>query len=189
MNRQRTVSASPVGNESDIRLRIIAAIFSSATRQWNILGLTSRLRGLVLVAIMAPATVMAGDLRPFTTDGCSVFPDGTSEHHSLWSACCVKHDVAYWQGGSSDERRVADEALAQCVRAVGRPKTASLMLAGVRMGGTPYLPTSYRWGYGWPFFRGYKKLSEQERQEVNRQLKTQQAMLDAILERLETENE
>jgi hypothetical protein len=40
------------------------------------------------------------------------------------------------------------------------------MLNGVRVGGTPYLPTSFRWGYGWPYLRGYKVLTAQEKKQV-----------------------
>lgn len=40
------------------------------------------------------------------------------------------------------------------------------MLAGVRVGGTPYLPTMFRWGYGWPYPRGYKALTDEERQQI-----------------------
>jgi hypothetical protein len=36
------------------------------------------------------------------------------------------------------------------------------MLAGVRIGGTPYLPTRFRWGYGWPWPRGYRALTPAE---------------------------
>ena len=36
------------------------------------------------------------------------------------------------------------------------------MYQAVRVGGSPHFPTWYRWGYGWPTGRGYKKLSEQE---------------------------
>lgn len=144
---------------------------------------------LLLVFALLPAAALADDLRPFTTDGCSSFPDGTSGHHSLWSACCVHHDVAYWKGGTRIERRIADEALAQCVASVGKPKTARLMLAGVRLGGTPYLPTSYRWGYGWPYPRGYKALTEEERRQVERQLEAQKEMLEKTLEKIRTENQ
>jgi len=143
----------------------------------------------LVLALLLPAVASAGDLRPFTTDGCSSFPDGTSEHHWLWSACCVNHDIAYWKGGTRSERRVADKVLAQCVASVGKPKTARLMLAGVRIGGTPYLPTSYRWGYGWPYPRGYKSLTEKEQMEVQQQLDAQKKMLATILERIEAENE
>lgn len=112
-------------------------------------------------------------LKPFTSDGCSAFPDGTFEQQELWLGCCTAHDLAYWQGGTYNDRVVADRALKACVERVGEPEIAALMLAGVRVGGTPYLPTKFRWAYGWPFWRGYKKLNAQERRQV-------QMMLDKI---------
>jgi hypothetical protein len=42
------------------------------------------------------------------------------------------------------------------------PAVAILMLAGVRVGGTPYLPTDFRWGYGWNYPRFYGPLTEGE---------------------------
>ena len=106
------------------------------------------------------------DLKAFSTDGCSAFPDGTSDQEQLWLSCCIRHDFAYWQGGSREQREQADVELEACVTGVGEPAIASLMLAGVRVGGTPHLPTRFRWGYGWPYLRGYKALTEGERQEV-----------------------
>ena len=108
----------------------------------------------------------AGDLKPFTSDGCSSFPDGTFDQNKLWLGCCIQHDIAYWKGGSSEEREIADQELQACVAKVGKPEIAKLMLAGVRVGGTPYLPTTFRWGYGWPYFRGYKSLSKDDLDEV-----------------------
>jgi hypothetical protein len=66
-------------------------------------------------------------------------------------------------GGTKEERLKADHELRDCVAAVGEPKTAELMLRGVRVGGTPYLPTSWRWGYGWRYFRGYKPLTDSDK--------------------------
>jgi hypothetical protein len=106
------------------------------------------------------------ELKPFTSDGCSLFPDGTVEQQELWLTCCVAHDFDYWQGGSATQRERSDARLKQCVKEVGEPIIASMMLAGVRVGGSPYLPTPFRWGYGWPYPRGYKVLSESERQQV-----------------------
>ncbi len=56
--------------------------------------------------------------------------------------------------------------LRRCVAQVGEKKIAFLMLAGVRAGGTPYLPTAFRWGYGWPYPRFYGPLSEEEQQQI-----------------------
>ena len=92
-----------------------------------------------------------------------MFPNGTSERKDLWLNCCIKHDHKYWMGGTKTERLKADIGLRDCVATVGEPKTAELMLKGVRVGGSPYLPTSWRWGYGWHYCRGYKPLTEIEK--------------------------
>lgn len=119
---------------------------------------------MILAGVVTIA--QAGALRPFASDGCSAFPDGTAAHQRLWLECCVEHDRAYWQGGTYRQRQRADERLRQCVAAVGEPEIARLMLAGVRVGGTPYLPTTFRWGYGWPYPRGYRALSAAEQAEA-----------------------
>ena len=110
--------------------------------------------------------VNAENIKPFTSDGCSSFPDGTFEHNQLWLSCCTAHDYAYWQGGTYQERLVADKELQQCVAKVGEPHIANLMLAGVRVGGSPYLPTSFRWGYGWSYPRWYKVLTDAEQKQI-----------------------
>jgi len=73
-------------------------------------------------------------------------------------------------GGTYQERLEADRELKACVAQVGEPIIAKIMLAGVRVGGTPYLPTTFRWGYGWPYLRGYKALTKEERELVNKML-------------------
>lgn len=119
---------------------------------------------LILTGVIHAAN--AGDLAPFKSDGCSAFPDGTLEQNNLWLNCCVEHDKAYWKGGTYQERENTDNVLKICVAKVGEPVIAQLMLAGVRVGGTPYLPTAFRWGYGWPYPRGYKALTGDEIKEV-----------------------
>lgn len=109
---------------------------------------------------------LSSELIPFTTDGCSAFPDGTIEQNELWLDCCVAHDHAYWKGGTYDQRKEADLELKRCVTKVGEEEIAFLMLAGVRVGGTPYLPTSFRWGYGWNYPRFYSELTEEELEQV-----------------------
>jgi len=107
----------------------------------------------------------AGPLSPFSTDGCSMFPDRSPLSRVDWCDCCVLHDLAYWRGGTWDERLMADKELRACVlRVSGDAALADLMFAGVRAGGGPYLPTSYRWAYGWPFGRGYAPLSPAEQE-------------------------
>ena len=121
-----------------------------------------------MLAVLVAVSGCTGstDLTPFTTDGCSSFPDGTLEYRELWLDCCTDHDLAYWKGGSKLERQQADQNLQRCVAAAGEPEIAQLMLAGVRVGGSPWWPTRFRWGYGWPYPRGYKVLTEAELAEV-----------------------
>ena len=40
------------------------------------------------------------------------------------------------------------------------------MLAGVRVGGSPYFPTSFRWGYGWSYPRWYQALTDEEKMQI-----------------------
>jgi hypothetical protein len=99
-------------------------------------------------------------LRDFTTDGCSLFPDSSSD--ACWADCCVAHDRTYWRGGTAAERKQADAALRDCVAQLGRPTLAGLMYRGVRIGGMPLWPTWFRWGYGWGYGRGYEPLKPAE---------------------------
>lgn len=140
---------------------------------------------LRLILLAAPCLVAAGELKPFTTDGCSSFPNGTLEQQSLWMNCCIRHDLSYWKGGSYDERLQADRALARCVAGVGEPAIAKLMLAGVRVGGSPFIPTPYRWGYGWPYLRGYRALSQGEERLVKEKLDILAVMLKSLMDELE----
>jgi hypothetical protein len=78
--------------------------------------------------------------------------------------------MEYWAGGTSQQREASDEKLRVCVAGVGEPEIAQLMLAGVRVGGTAFLPTPFRWGYGWPFPRGYKPLTTEEQKQVEKEM-------------------
>ena len=111
----------------------------------------------------------ADTLKPFSTDGCSSFPDGTIKQNTLWLSCCTAHDYEYWKGGTYQQRLDADRALKQCVSNIGQPHIGLLMLAGVRIVGTPYLPTKFRWGYGWPYPRHYGALSTEELKQIEAQ--------------------
>lgn len=106
-------------------------------------------------------------LTPFTTDGCSKFPDGTPwADPQKWQHCCIYHDLAYWSGGSIEQRLEADQNLRSCVAKTGERVIADAMFIGVRAGGEATLPTSWRWGYGWAIPRGYLELSEGEKKQV-----------------------
>jgi len=121
-----------------------------------------------IAACILTVSGCAQELSPFSSDGCSAFPDGTPADKTLWLSCCTAHDVAYWQGGNYSERLKADQNLRSCVADAGQPEIAQLMLAGVRVGGTPYLPTTFRWGYGWRYLQVSKPLTESDLLEVVR---------------------
>jgi hypothetical protein len=53
------------------------------------------------------------------------------------------------------------------------------MLAGVRVGGTPWLPTRFRWAYGWPYLRGYKEAVEDELRQIERKTEAAMELLQA----------
>ena len=118
------------------------------------------------IGLMASLVASAETIKPFTSDGCSAFPEGTRQQKELWLQCCTAHDYAYWQGGTYSERMDADLALHQCVQQVGEESIALLMLAGVRVGGSPFFPTDFRWGYGWPYPKFYGPLTIQEKQQI-----------------------
>jgi hypothetical protein len=127
-------------------------------------------RLVLSAALLACAGATANDPAapaPFTTDGCSWFPDRGAS--SDWCHCCLAHDLVYWRGGTAEERLKADQDLQACVRAATQSQgLATLMFFGVRTGGGPHLNTSFRWGYGWPYGRGYKALSPEEAQAADR---------------------
>jgi len=99
---------------------------------------------------------------PFTTDGCSLWPDRG------WQACCVEHDLIYWCGGNGDNRRAADSGLRACVVQHSSSLNAGLMYWAVRIGGNRWLPFSWRWGYGrdWPASQGRDASAKGEQSET-----------------------
>ncbi|MDO8263055.1 MAG: hypothetical protein Q7T21_07495 [Gallionella sp.] len=127
---------------------------------------------IILLIVLATALLLSGcanvsGLKAFTSDGCSLFPDGTLPDRTHWCDCCFNHDLAYWCGGGEVERKTADKALHACVlERTGNNALAETMYEGVRLGGSPVLPTWYRWGYGWKYGRGYQPLTEEEQQQA-----------------------
>jgi hypothetical protein len=118
------------------------------------------------------SSICAEEIKPFKSDGCSLFPDGHLLDTDAWCECCVQHDIAYWQGGSEAQKEAADLALKNCVlRNTGNAFLAEAMYQGVKYGGHPIFPNWYRWGYGWSYGRGFGSLSENELRQVNIQLK------------------
>ena len=107
-------------------------------------------------------------IQPFKSDGCSLFPDRSLVNKENWCECCYEHDLAYWKGGTAEERDNADKLLKQCILDKTQDTAlANMMYIGVRFGGSPYFPTWYRWGYGWNYQRGYAPLTSEEEELVS----------------------
>ncbi|HWR71561.1 MAG TPA: hypothetical protein VN604_00155 [Nitrospirota bacterium] len=121
--------------------------------------------------LLCGGNASAAGLRDFTSDGCSLFPDGTIKDRTKWCDCCLQHDIAYWRGGTEAERKQADEALRDCVLERTKDKVlAETMYLGVRAGGHPAFPTWYRWAYGWDYGRGHQPLNEDEQMQVREKI-------------------
>ena len=105
-------------------------------------------------------------LEDFSSDNCSSFPNGTFSQKDLWKDCCIIHDISYWMGGTKEERKRADKELGQCVGSKGRKLLSIIMPIGVQIGGSPFFPTPWRWGYGWQNRKGYQELNEDEKEVV-----------------------
>ena len=72
---------------------------------------------------------------------------------------------------TEEERKRADIELKECVYEKTKDANlAELMYHGIRVGGSAYFPTWYRWGYGWTYSRGYKPLSPEEEKLVREKI-------------------
>jgi hypothetical protein len=131
--------------------------------------------GLGVIWFGSAVSAQANELKPFSTDGCSMWFDGTPEQPNLWRHCCVAHDLAYWQGGNEEQRKAADQAILDCVKIAQGSSMADYMYDNIRWGGSPYWMTSYRWGYGWDYWEGMKPRGYQEPNAA------EQAQIDALL--------
>ena len=115
--------------------------------------------------------IIFNELKPFSSDGCSVFFDGYPFiNNDKWLKCCIAHDISYWQGGTERERERADSELSQCLNETGADFISKFIRLGVRPGGYRKLPTTWRWGYGWVLDRGYAPLSLSELEQVGQLL-------------------
>lgn len=109
------------------------------------------------------------ELSVFKFDGCSCFPEGTLKEPDLWEQHCLVHDYTYWKGGTRNERKQADLKFRDGIRSEGKPVIAQIAYTGVRIGGTPWLPTPWRWGFGWREYpRGYRAVSDEEKRQIEK---------------------
>lgn len=142
--------------------------FSPAFRFIGLLFLT-----FFMHQAQAQANIQSKDsLKPFKTDGCSVWIDGPPATPYLWRHCCVAHDKAYWAGGPEALRIQADKDLQGCIANLAGDGMANYMYFFVSTGGSPLWLTPYRWGFGWNYMdagkpRGYKPLTVEEQVQVD----------------------
>lgn len=118
------------------------------------------------------------ELAPFSTDGCSMFPDGTPSDRTKWQSCCIVHDEAYYKGGPAKLKKQADSQLRSCIaEKSGSTWLAGAVYYGVRIGGTPALPTPWRWGYGWKYdpMNGYRDIPQNQWAAAQSQVQKYQA--------------
>ena len=121
------------------------------------------------ISIFLAACSNSSELNPFTSDGCSLFPDSSAISKKDWCECCFQHDLVYWRGGTQEEREIADTKLKECVfEKTGDKALAKVMYDGVRFGGSPYFYNWYRWGYGWSYQRKYQALTDAELKQVKK---------------------
>ena len=121
------------------------------------------------------------ELADFTSDGCSLFIDGTFENPELWKECCLKHDIAYWQGGTKEQRKQADLAFKNCVEKDGRFNTCLFNVRGSpcwRRASFSYLVSMGVWLACWS--GEYKELTLSEKKVVEEKLKNIGILSDFI---------
>ncbi len=71
--------------------------------------------------------------RATETNGCTVGP--LRPFWSRFTQACNRHDVAYGRGGSEEDRKRADKALAIEILLQGAPRRALITYMGLRVGG------------------------------------------------------
>jgi hypothetical protein len=108
--------------------------------------------GIIAVSLAAPMAIKSvAALPPPYRDGCSggmsFFYRNVLGQVPAWEGCCDAHDKLYGPGGTSDMRAAADRGLYECVAASGHTIAAGFMWAAVKVGGQPFFPFGWRWGF------------------------------------------
>jgi hypothetical protein len=103
-------------------------------------------------------------MRPFSTDGCTMYGEGTCRKPYAWVHCCIQHDYKYWHGGTLEEKQEADQELSRCVGESGFTDHGFLMLLGINL----FASHTDRWGSGWHQNPGYRALTGEEIEEYQK---------------------
>ena len=122
-----------------------------------------RYLGIALFSLLFVLSVSASEqkntLKPFFTDGCTLFVDGPPGQPELWRHCCVAHDLRYWFGGSNHDLDKTDLKLKACVENVAGPVWAEVIYQGVRLGHKSPIKNKTHWSWGWMIERENKGLN------------------------------
>ncbi len=121
-----------------------------------------KLLSLLCLVFMAPSLKAELKLKPFETDGCTMFADGTYAKPGLWKHCCTEHDLRYWFGGSVTDMDESDLRLRACVKSVAGENWAYVIYSGVRAGHHSPIKNKYQWSWGWVSTREKKPLTSAE---------------------------
>lgn len=89
-------------------------------------------------------------MKPFKSDGCSF----VGPIYKLFgkeapgTEFCVAHDIEFWMGGTFQQFVLSNLRLATQLAKAGYPILGLVRLVGVFIGGWPFLPFPWRWGFG-----------------------------------------
>lgn len=125
-------------------------------------------------------------LKSFSTDGCTLFVDGTPKRPGLWTHCCEEHDLRYWFGGSQADMDKTDLRLQACVKEVAGSTWARIIYTGVRAGHNSPVKNKTQWSWGWSHERPNISLDSTESQyviEELRRLPYDQDLIEIFIER------
>lgn len=137
-----------------------------------------------MISIWTPGFSQASELKPFETDYCTMFFEGTWQRPNVWKPCCFEHDLRYWFGGKKSEMHKADLELKQCVRQRAGSFWANLMYYAIRTGHFSPIKNKYKWGWGWSTARHFQELSNEDKlyiREKLTELKLPSELLDRFL--------
>ncbi|WP_127716847.1 hypothetical protein [Halobacteriovorax sp. HLS] len=136
------------------------------------------MRHLLVILALIPSFTLADtpqvyELKPFETDLCTMFSEETRDGKISWEDCCIKHDLAYWVGGTKDDMKRADLEIRSCVKSKGLSKLSYMMYLGIKIGHLSPIKNKYKWGWAYPKkAKTYFPISQQQEAIIKKQLET-----------------
>jgi len=118
---------------------------------------------VLIFLILLTNHALSNELKPFITDYCTMFVDGTPTNPNLWKHCCIEHDIHYWYGGSLKDQDITDLKLKSCVEAAAGTYWADIIYLGVRAGHYSPVKNVHKWSWGWEQQRKKIEISDKEK--------------------------